>query len=103
MTIGTNTMIQSFVINGIPVSMSGFYSLPYSTAFGNGSGFGVFHVSNSSGPQPLSFSVNGSDLITYSGVITVNSSTTFEEYGTWTKTSEGSTSQLLDQYAVLGS
>ena len=97
MIIGKNTMSQSLVINGTPASLTGFCNLAYSTSFGNGSGFGVFHVSDSSGTHYLSFSVNGYDMIIYSGLLQLDYSTTYEEYDIWTKTSDGLAAQSLGE------
>jgi len=92
MKIGASTISQSMTLNGVSAGMSGSYSITY----GNGTTAGALNVTNYSGTHShLSFSISGNDLTTYSGVVSLNSTITFEEWDIWEKNSDSVQSTSL--------
>lgn len=84
MKIGPTTISQSMVLNNNPIAMSGTYSITYT----NGTTTGILRITDTSGTHSVFFSIAGNDLTTYSGVVRLNSTTTAEEWDTWTKNSD---------------
>ena len=84
MKIGSSTFSQSFLINGIPGGATGSAVIDWVTPGVSG----VAHVTDLSGTHDIEFTVSGNDLTTYSGVVQVTSSLSFEEWDHWTKASD---------------
>lgn len=83
MKIGSQSISQSFVINNTPISVSGTYVITYT----QGTSDGNFRVTDTTGTHDIPFSISGNLLATYSGVVTLGSGATFEEWDSWEKTS----------------
>lgn len=84
MKIGTDTLRQSLVINNTPVTVGGHYSITYS----RGTNAGILHITESSRTSDISFSISDNILTTYSGVVSLESGLTFEEWDVWEKISD---------------
>ena len=106
MEFGTNTLSQSFVINNKSIYLTGTVTITWTTA----GVAGIAHVTDKLGTHDLPFTISGTNLTTYSGVIQYGTpGLTAEEYDYWTKISdsispvrEGSVTKKSDEPAYTG-
>lgn len=106
MEFGTNTLSQSFVINNTPTSLTGTVTITWTTE----GVAGIAHVTDKLGTHDLPFTISGTNLTTYSGVIKYGApGLTVEEYDYWTKISDsispvskGSVTEKSDEPAYTG-
>jgi hypothetical protein len=85
MEFGTDTLSQSFVINNEPIALTGAVTVTWTTA----GVAGIAHVTDKLGTHDLPFTISGTTLTTYSGVMQYGSpGLTVEEYNYWTKVSD---------------
>ena len=85
MEFGPDTLSQSFVINNTVISLTGTVTITWSTEGVTG----VAHVTDKLGTHDLPFTISGTTLTTYSGVIQYGSpALTVEEFDYWTKVSD---------------
>jgi hypothetical protein len=106
MEFGTNTLSQSFVINNTATSLTGTVTITWITE----GVAGIAHVTDKLGTHDLQFTISGTNLTTYSGVIKYGApGSTVEEYDYWTKISDsispvskGSVTEKSDEPAYTG-
>jgi len=85
MEFGKNTLSQSFVINNKPIFLTGPVTITWTTAGVTG----IAHITDKLGTHDLPFTISGTNLTTYSGIIQYGSpGLTVEEYDYWTKVSD---------------
>jgi len=85
MEFGTDTLSQTFVINDTVIFLTGTVTITWTTA----GVAGIAHVTDDSGTHDLRFTISGTTLTTYSGVVPYGSpGLTVEEYDYWTKVSD---------------
>jgi len=106
MEFGPDTFSQSFIINDKLIYLTGTVTISWTTAGVTG----IAHITDNSGTHDLPFTISGTNLTTYSGVMQYGSpGFTVEEYDYWTKVSdsyspvmEGSDSEKSDAPAFTG-
>ena len=85
MEFGPNTFSQSFIINNKLIYLTGTVTINWTTAGVTG----IAHITDNSGTHDLPFTISGTNLTTYSGVMQYGSpGLTVEEYDYWTKVSD---------------
>jgi hypothetical protein len=85
MEFGADTLSQTFVINDTVISLTGTVTITWTTP----GVAGIAHVAGDSGTHDLRFTISGTTLTTYSGVVPYGSpGLTVEEYDYWTKVSD---------------
>lgn len=85
MKIGTNTISQTFVLNGTTGGGSGTLTITWTTD----NVAGIAHVTDQSGTHDVAFTISGNDLTTYSGIVQSGTpGLTVEEWDYWTKVSD---------------
>jgi len=106
MEFGTDTISQSFIINNTQIFLTGTVTITWTTP----GVAGVAHITDELGTHDLSFTISGTNLTTYSGVVQYgNPGLTVEEYDYWTKVSDSispssksSVTEKSDQPAYTG-
>ncbi len=81
MQIGNEVMSQSFNVNGQQISGTGTYSFLPLKPMG-----GVFYLNDAIGRHNATVWTYGYTLTTYSGIVRLDSTTTYEEWDYWGKT-----------------
>jgi hypothetical protein len=85
MEFGENTLTQSFVINNKPSALTGTVTITWTTP----GAAGIAHITDELGSHDLPFTISGTTLTTYSGILQYGTpSLTVEEYDYWEKVSD---------------